>query len=161
VLATAVLLATACSTGPGLVDDEFTTKVEATAFFPAVGPATGGIPITIVGDNFREGAQVFFGDKRAEQVTVLSKSTLEALLPAGDFGPVLVAVAVGDARVLMDAPFRYRATHIDLRFEESLGVSDYDAAFGGGDQFGEMGLGVVDGDSGHVALLGPSNLANF
>ncbi|WFD36164.1 hypothetical protein MCUN1_003040 [Malassezia cuniculi] len=48
---------------------------------PSEGPVTGGIEITILGENFAEGITCFFGDTPSSMTRVWANSTLVCLLP--------------------------------------------------------------------------------
>ncbi|WP_227767281.1 IPT/TIG domain-containing protein [Zhaonella formicivorans] len=62
------------------------TPPEITKVEPAEGPSTGGTGITITGQNFSPGAQVYIGGAQARDVTVEGKTILKAVTPAGPEG---------------------------------------------------------------------------
>ncbi|MGQ9592491.1 MAG: IPT/TIG domain-containing protein, partial [Planctomycetota bacterium] len=75
---------------------------------PPSGPTSGGIRVTIQGENFAAGASVRFGDTPATEVTVPSSTTILCTAPAGDPGRVAVRVENpdGQSSALPDA-FEY------------------------------------------------------
>lgn len=146
------LVSTACWLNDGLVDEGFSTRLQARSFFPATGPAMGGIPITITGENFREGMQVFFGVAPAAQVEVTSSGSATVMLPPGRYGPAQIRLRMEGEEVAFDVPFRYRAEETSLRFYTDLGWSDYDAAYGVGDVNGDGLNDVVVASAGDLAL---------
>jgi hypothetical protein len=62
---------------------------------PTSGPETGGTTITLTGENFKEGATVAFGSNTVTG-TVLSKTEMTAVTPAGSVGTVNVVVTNPD-----------------------------------------------------------------
>lgn len=93
----------ACQQGGGAVKIE---KVE-----PPQGTTAGGEEITILGDGFQPGktqAEVRFGRKKSEVVTIASTGKIKAVTPVGDKGPVDITVAFDDGRVFkLKDGFRY------------------------------------------------------
>ena len=87
--------------GPITVD-----KVE-----PPQGTTAGGEEITIRGDGFQPGktqAQILFGRKKAEIVTIASMTKIRVVTPVGDKGPVDVTVNFDDGRAFkIPNGFRY------------------------------------------------------
>lgn len=78
---------------------------------PPQGTTAGGEEVTIVGDGFQPGktqAEVRFGRKKSEIVTIASTSKIKVVTPVGDKGPVDVTVALDDGRYFKLANgFRY------------------------------------------------------
>lgn len=78
---------------------------------PDQGTTNGGEEVTISGDGFVPGktqAEIRFGRKKAETVTIASTSKIKVVTPVGDKGPVDVSVAFDDGRVFKLANgFRY------------------------------------------------------
>lgn len=75
---------------------------------PATGPLTGGIPVTLSGANFVEGARVFFGDLSATGVGFVDSTVLIAVAPAGGIGAVDVKVVnPGGSSATLPGGFRY------------------------------------------------------
>lgn len=136
----------------GLVGDDFTTKVSGTSFFPMSGPRSGGASIVIAGENFRDGITVFFGDVQAQEVTVASTSSLVVTLPPGDFGPTAIKLRLQGSEAVLPQPFRYSASEVVLAFEQDIGRSTYDAAFGSGDFNGDGLTDVVFATDGRLEL---------
>jgi Matrixin/IPT/TIG domain len=56
----------------------------------------GGIGVSITGQNFRSGAQVYFGGLVASNVQVVSATTIQAILPANSPGTANVVVVNSD-----------------------------------------------------------------
>jgi hypothetical protein len=99
----ALLMSTACTQkgGPLKVDN-----VE-----PPQGTTAGGEEISLVGSGFQPGktqAEVRFGRKKAETVTIASTTKIRVVTPANDKGPVDVSVMFdsGDAFKIPNG-FRY------------------------------------------------------
>ncbi|KAI5480848.1 putative membrane-bound transcriptional activator [Pseudohyphozyma bogoriensis] len=64
-----------------------------TRLIPAEGPTTGGIEVTILGENFVENLTVVFGDSAAVPTHFWSSNTLVCILPpAVSAGPVVVGI---------------------------------------------------------------------
>ena len=63
-----------------------------TSISPTRGPETGGTPITLTGENFKDGATVTVGGNAATGVTVQSKTEMSAVTPSGSVGTVDVVV---------------------------------------------------------------------
>ncbi|WFD31491.1 hypothetical protein MSPP1_002528 [Malassezia sp. CBS 17886] len=64
-----------------------------TKMIPAEGPTTGGIEITILGENFTEGIQCMFGDTPSTYTRVWASTTLVCILPPRFRpGPVMVSL---------------------------------------------------------------------
>lgn len=62
------------------------------AVSPAVGPASGGTPITLTGATFLPGATVTIGGASATNVVVVNDTTITCNTPAGTAGPAAVVV---------------------------------------------------------------------
>ena len=96
-------VAVACQSSGGQVKVD---KVE-----PPQGTVAGGEEVTIVGDGFQPGktqAEVRFGRKKAEVVTIAATTKIKAVTPVGDKGPVDVTVAFDDGRAFkITNGFRY------------------------------------------------------
>ena len=54
---------------------------------PDVGPSSGGTEVTIDGESFSPGAEVYFGNQKASGVSVVSGTQLTAIAPAGSGSP--------------------------------------------------------------------------
>lgn len=93
----------ACQRGGG------ETKIE--KIEPPQGTTAGGEEVTIQGDGFMPGktqAEVRFGRKKSEVVTIASPNKIKVVTPVGDKGPTDVTVAFDDGRVFKIANgFRY------------------------------------------------------
>lgn len=62
-----------------------------TKLVPVEGPTTGGIEITVLGENFREGIQCVFGDTPSTATRVWAPTTLVCVLPPSFRpGPIIV-----------------------------------------------------------------------
>jgi hypothetical protein len=99
----ALALVGACQQGSGVVKVD---RVE-----PPQGTTAGGEEITIVGDGYLPGktqAEVRFGHKKAETVTIASTSKIKVVTPPGDKGPVDITVSFDDGRAFqISNAFRY------------------------------------------------------
>ena len=97
------VLPVACKQSSG---DAKIDKVE-----PPQGTTAGGEEVTILGDGFQPGktqAEVRFGRKKSEIVTIASTTKIKVVTPVGDKGPVDVTVAFDDGRSFKVANgFRY------------------------------------------------------
>jgi hypothetical protein len=89
------------SGGPAKID-----KIE-----PPQGTTAGGEEVTIIGDGFQPGktqAEVRFGRKKSEIVTIASAGKIKVVTPVGDKGPVDVTIAFDDGRAFkLPNGFRY------------------------------------------------------
>ena len=65
---------------------------------PTSGPAAGGEPITITGQNFQTGATVLFGPTPATSVVVVSATTITAVVPSLAPGVVMLKVTNPDSQ---------------------------------------------------------------
>lgn len=71
------------------------------AVTPALGPQTGGTMVLLTGSGFEAGARVYFGEREASSVVVVSASTLTAVTPAAAApGPVDVRVQNSNGQVV-------------------------------------------------------------
>ena len=99
----AIAVAAACqqSGGPLTVD-----KID-----PPQGTTAGGEEVTILGGGFQPGktqAEVRFGRKKSEVVTIASNGKIKVVTPVGDKGPVDVSVSFDDGRLFkLSNGFRY------------------------------------------------------
>jgi len=78
---------------------------------PPQGTIAGGEEISILGDGFQPGktqAEVRFGHKKAETVTIASTNKIRVVTPSGDKGPVDITVSFDDGKTFKVANgFRY------------------------------------------------------
>lgn len=75
-------------TGPSVVAAPRINKL-----VPTEGPTTGGIEVTVLGENFVEGIQCVFGDTPSTHTRVWSSTTLVCILPPSFRpGPVIVSL---------------------------------------------------------------------
>jgi hypothetical protein len=78
---------------------------------PPQGTTAGGEEITILGDGFQPGktqAEVHFGRKKAEVVTIAAVNKIKVVTPVGDKGPVDITVAFDDGHAFkISNGFRY------------------------------------------------------
>lgn len=98
---------------PVVTDPNKLTLVEIT---PAKGLKDGGEVVTLVGNGFKQGLEVWFGAEPGVNVQVLDNKLASVLAPPGNVGKVDVRVALPDGQqtILSDA-FRYfDAFGIDL-----------------------------------------------
>jgi IPT/TIG domain len=93
----------ACQQGGGPV------KVD--KIMPPQGTTGGGEEVTILGDGFQPGktqAEVRFGRKKSEIVTIASTGKIKVVTPVGDKGPVDVTIAFDDGKSFrLSNGFRY------------------------------------------------------
>jgi hypothetical protein len=123
----AFAITAACQQGGGSLNVE---KVE-----PPQGTTAGGEEITILGAGFQPGktqAEVRFGRKKSEVVTIASTGKIRVVTPAGDKGPVDITVAFDDGRAFkLSNGFRY--------VEPAEGQNARNAFFQGGKAAGAPG----------------------
>jgi hypothetical protein len=78
---------------------------------PPQGTTAGGEEITILGDGYVPGktqAEVVFGHKKSEVVTITSTNKIRVVTPPGEKGPVDVKVSFDDGKAFkIDNGFRY------------------------------------------------------
>ena len=98
--ATSVLLVWVLTALAGLVgcDAAAGGELAVTNLEPRAGATQGEQPVRITGTNFRQdiGYTVYFGAKRAGQVTIMDDATLLVATPPHDSGAVDVVVAADD-----------------------------------------------------------------
>ncbi len=81
-----------------------------TSIFPAAGPTTGGVAMTITGTNFVAGATgVSIGGAAATNVTVQGTTSLTCTMPAGSVGKRDVVVTVAGVSTTVPGAFEYFA----------------------------------------------------
>jgi hypothetical protein len=106
--------------------------VKVDAIEPPQGTTAGGDEISIVGGGFQPGktqAEVKFGRRKSESVTIASTTKIRVVTPPNDKGPVDVQVMFDDGATFKIANgFRY--------VEPSAGESARRAFFSGGQQQG-------------------------
>ena len=99
---------------------------------PAQGTTAGGEEISIVGNGFQPGktqAEVKFGRKKAESVTIASNSKITIVTPSNEKGPVDVTVMFDDGSMFkVPNGFRY--------IEPADGENARRAFFSGGQKTG-------------------------
>lgn len=77
---------------------------------PTSGTVDGGTGVSITGQNFRAGAQVYFGGLAASNVQVVSATTIQAVTPVNAAGPFNVVVVNSDGTWGVEAnAFTYSA----------------------------------------------------
>ncbi|MBE3578334.1 MAG: IPT/TIG domain-containing protein [Caldanaerobacter subterraneus] len=94
------------------------TKPKITSITPNTGSTKGGETVTITGDDFRQGARVFFGEKEALNVVVKSYNTIIATTPPHSEGKVDVIVRNPD---YADAVFPQGFTYVQTVPDEPVG----------------------------------------
>jgi hypothetical protein len=85
------------------------SPVMAGGIVPASGATAGGELVTISGANFRAGVQVFIGGVPASSVTVVNRTTLTALTPAGAAGAVDVMLFRDNQASTLPGGFTFNA----------------------------------------------------
>lgn len=95
-----VLSVARCESSSGLSPNDMdgVGSVSVTSVSPSVAGVAGGTAVAIYGSGFVQGATVAFGNKQATEVTVLSPTKLQAVVPAsgGSVGSVPVTVRNSD-----------------------------------------------------------------
>lgn len=94
---------------------------------PMEGPVTGNIDISILGSGFRQGQDIYFGDKKAITTTYWADSSITCILPPSEHaGYVDVSVRGPNGQVLSvqtrQAGFVYKADTSDELMRLALGV---------------------------------------
>jgi hypothetical protein len=125
---------------------------------PALGPTTGGTPLTIRGTGFVAGCRVQIGSLWAADPVVKSGTEIGAMLPEqpGRLGKVPVTVECpGDRRGTRADLFSYYAGTIRLTPIETLSVGDQpgSVAVADLDGDGQKDLAVANKGAGTVSLL--------
>lgn len=88
-----------------------------TSIFPTSGNIAGGMPVTLNGAGFVDGATVFFGDVEATSVTFNSATSLTAVAPAESAGTISITVINPDTQnATLNPGFRYFADANGLIF---------------------------------------------
>lgn len=78
---------------PAQMDRPATAVPRINKLVPAEGPTTGGIEVTILGENFTEGIQCVFGDTPSTHTRVWASTTMVCVLPPSFRpGPVIVSL---------------------------------------------------------------------
>jgi subtilisin-like proprotein convertase family protein len=80
------------------IDFTLTPRLTLTAVAPATGSELGGTLVMISGAGFTAPASVTFGGIAAQNVTVVSGTTMTAVAPAHALGPVNVVVTLGNGQ---------------------------------------------------------------
>lgn len=99
------------------------TNVALNTVEPSVGPANGGIPITLNGQYFRAGIKVFFDQTPSPKVDVVSQDKLVATLPnsEGRLGPVIIRVVQADGgETERSGLFSYNAGQVSFVSQPSI-----------------------------------------
>jgi hypothetical protein len=78
------------------------------AISPEAGPAIGGTPVILTGQNFASPATVTIGQAVAQNVTVVDATTIMATTSPAASGPADVVVTSGGQRSLLPQGFTYR-----------------------------------------------------
>ena len=104
-----VTVTTASGTSPSTVADRFSYMPTIKKVTPSIGSEFGGTTVSITGTNFTGATEVSFGSNAATKVTVKSATSITAVSPAGEEGPVDVAVTTpgGTSPVTPAAQFTY------------------------------------------------------
>ncbi len=85
----------------------YETALQVRSVLPAVGPTTGGTPITVEGDGFLKDTVLMVGGRLAFQTRVLSESLMVALTPPGAAGPRDITVVNAMGTFTARRAFRY------------------------------------------------------
>ncbi len=82
---------------------------------PDHGPFVGGNTVVLRGTGFTEDAQVSFGgrDVQGADHRLIDARRLAVVVPAGEVGPVDVAITVGENTVTLADGYTYEALHVD------------------------------------------------
>jgi hypothetical protein len=144
---------------------------------PAVGPTSGGVPVTIHGENFELGVRVSVGENLLRESVLLNSSTVVGTLPdATTAGTVSVTLVQGPDRFTLPDAFTYATNILQLgdvsapagaqgvvlqvlaTHDESLGGASFALVYSGPD------LGVdeinVDGTLASAAEFAAANIDN-
>lgn len=107
---------------------------------PIFGPRAGGTVVTLRGNAFQEGAEVFFGQSRAASVTFVDATTLRATTPPNSGGTVRIWVRNPNGLFMIFQDFAF----VTLNDAMSLaGVSPATGPTVGGTQLTITGAGFV------------------
>ncbi len=108
-----------------------------TGIAPAEGVEAGGLPVTLTGENFEEGATVTFGDS-SSAVTFVDSTTLTTVSPPG-MGAVEVVVTNPDGQPSKPQTFTYVSPPTVTSIDPALGIE------AGGQPVTLTGADFVDG----------------
>ncbi len=112
---------------------------------PPEGPTSGGNTVTIEGDNFYKGTEVYFSGKQASAISFVSTTELSCTVPAGDLGDSFVSVRIENPDgqyAWLPSSYRYvngvkSCSHGDANGDGTIDISDVMAVlkqlFSGGD----------------------------
>jgi IPT/TIG domain len=106
---------------------------------PPQGTTAGGEEITIVGGGFQPGrtqAEVRFGRKKAETVTIASNSKIKVVTPSSEKGPV-------DVNVMFDDGSSFKISN-GFRYVEPAQGDNARRAFFSGTKPGASGAGKIE-----------------
>ena len=84
-----------------ILEEELPPPPELLLVDPESGPTSGNTVVTLTGAFFQDGAQVYFGNKMASEVTFLSENGLEAQTPLHEAALVDVTVLNPDGQITM------------------------------------------------------------
>lgn len=87
----------------------YQAETTVTSISPSAGPVSGGTPVIITGHGFAPGCNVVIDGRHALDVHRLDDSTVLALTPHGDPGPVEVLVISGGASGRLPGGFAYHS----------------------------------------------------
>ncbi|MBN2493040.1 MAG: IPT/TIG domain-containing protein [Deltaproteobacteria bacterium] len=85
----------------------YTAGLSLVRVHPDVGAMAGGTLVTCYGAGFEPGVQLWFGDREAAEVEVLSPAVLSARTPRGNPGEVDVRIELAAESVVLPAGFAY------------------------------------------------------
>lgn len=124
--------------------------ISVTSVSPAVAGMAGGTAVAIYGSGFVQGATVAFGNKPATEVTVLSSTKLQAVVPASDgtVGTVPVTVRNADGSfAVASGLFGYVRVVLDFDAER-ISVGTHPVAVIAEDTNGDSGPEIITANDG-------------
>ena len=125
-------------------------SISVTSVSPSVAGMAGGTAVAIYGSGFVQGATVAFGNKQASEVTVLSSSKLQAVVPASDgsVGSVPVTIRNPDGSFAV-ATGLFGYVRVVLDFDaERIAVGTHPVAVIAEDTNGDSGPEIITANDG-------------
>lgn len=109
---------------------------------PDRGPVSGGTKVSIRGNNFKQGAKVYFGTKMADNIQFLSSNEVGAQTPAGNKGSVDVKLVNPDNK---EAIYKNGFTYEEMPAPKIISVEPDKGVTDGGTEVTINGRDFVNG----------------
>jgi hypothetical protein len=147
-----MLSITSCESSSSLAPNDMggVGSISVTSVSPSVAAMAGGTAVAIYGSGFVQGATVAFGNKQATEVTVLSPTKLQAVVPASDgvVGSVPVTIRNPDGSFAV-ATGLFGYVRVVLDFDaERIAVGTHPVAVIAEDTNGDSGPEIITANDG-------------